>query len=121
MAKNKLTPQQDIITRQFFQLVTQRAEHDPDELRTAQTICMNLLNYECTPDGRFVERDSRDFYPFGDKPVNDGPCEWLDDYKVALKQGGKDARLNTRDSFAPNSGEQSKDTEIREAVLREDV
>jgi len=113
MANNKLTPQQDIATRQFFVLVAQRAEHDPSELAIAARICLSLLNYEVTANGRFIEKGSTVPGVYGTHPDElGGACEWLDDYKRAIKQGGKDARLNNKDSFTPGSGESPKDTKV---------
>jgi len=124
MGKNSLTPQQDIITRQFYVLVTQQANHDPSELRQAGRICINLLNYQVTGDGRFLAKDpeATRTIKFGEALSEiPGECEWDSDYKRALKAGGKDAQANNKDSVAPDRSEQTKDSPLRKALLREDV
>ena len=123
MAKNKLTPQQDIVTRQFFVLVAQGANHDESELKRLREICLNLLNYECTTDGRFIAQQAAPrTRPWGSGPeAVGGACEWLDDFKPAIKQGGKDARTNNQDSFTPRSSKSAKNPKVFQAVLPKDV
>ena len=123
MAKNKLTPQQDVATRQFYVLVAQGANHDEADLKKLRSICLNLLNYDVTADGRYITRQAAPrTRPWGSGPeAVGGECEWLDDFKSAIKQGGKDARLNNKDSFTPHRSKSAPNTKVWKAVLPEDV
>ena len=122
MAKNNLTPQQDIATREFWALVASGESlfpGNPADWITLQKIVLKLLNYEVTTDGRYVEAGGRSSYRWGTNPADDRPDEWESDYQRALEACNEDD--NSADTAASDSGEPSSDTPVREAVLSEDV
>jgi len=121
MAKNNLTPQQDVATRQFYVLVALKLGEQASS-RALKQMCLDLLNYDLTQDGRFIEKDAGRSYRWGTKPEDiGGPCEWVDDYKRAIKQGGKNASNNHKDTFTPGGSEPTTGAKTRKALLREDV
>jgi len=119
MATNNMTPEQDLIAREFFQKVA----NDPalfasDKVgqRRMNSVILQLLNYDYVA-GAFVTRGMALTSPIGGQP--DVTCEWEADNRRAWEAvHGKDN--DTSDDQA-DSSESATDTEVRETVLREDV
>jgi len=118
MAKNRMTPEQDLLTRQFFAEVSQDPSLFPDTPVTQRDLIrtlLYLLNYQVI-DGKFVEKSKSVKRPYmGTAQVD---CEWDADVRraeEALNEG------NSGSQDEADSGEPSTDTEVREAVLRQDV
>ena len=124
MAKNSLTPEQDLITREFFLLVADKAEGllpgAPAYGRQLRAICLLLLNYDVNPTGGFMEKGSVITRTFHGNDYGDIVDEWPADAARAQARFDNEATDNTDTSEASTS-ESSEDTEVREAVLPQDV
>lgn len=118
MAKNRMTPEQDILTREFYSTVATDPKLFPDspiDQRSLAGILLRLLNYTVI-DGKFCSPERVSTRKYGE-PVQ-VTCEWDEDTRRALEA------LNEGNSGSENkadSGKSAKDSEVREAVLREDV
>lgn len=143
MATNRLTPEQDLIVRQFYTAVVQDQalwaglNVSP---RVAAGACLELLGY-IVRDGKFISPSALESTTYGQQ--QELKCEWEADTKAAeaaigpsddekkisaLYQRVKalEAELNEKDSDdtgtdEADSSEPSEDSEVREAVLSEDV
>lgn len=133
MAKNNLTPQQDILTRDFLMQVALADNvfdnHSASKKRLVGAL-YKLLNYQRLADGRFVDASKDVMYKFGQAPSYERfPCEFDTDYKAAeAKIEGYMNELqeelftdNDSGSDEADSSESSEGTEVREAVLSKDV
>lgn len=121
MAKNQLTPEQDLITRQFYKDVVISGNalvNSPAHKRQLRAIVLELLNYDQLPNGSFVEKGKNITYTFGkEADYSKFPDEWEEDEKRA-----KEAVANNGDSSSSSSTSQSaKSAKVREAVLPEKV
>lgn len=84
MAKNNLTPEQDLLTRRFYVEVAERSGLIPDSavaMRTLRAILLELLNYDQLPNGNFVEKGKARTVKFGQSL--DLPNEWPADTRRA--------------------------------------
>lgn len=90
MAKNAMTPDQDILTRRFFIEVAEKAESIiPDAAASARqlrAILLMMLNYDQTPDGKFVEKGVLRTRPFGNNDFSAYECEWEKDFEAAIRR-----------------------------------
>ena len=128
MAKNALTPQQDLLTREFYVNVAEKAEdflpNAPAYSRQLRAICLLLLNYDRLPGGAFIEKGQMLKIDFGSNDFSDYPCEWADDVATALEAIGEvtgNEITNDTDTSEASTSESSEDSEVREAVLPQDV
>lgn len=137
MAKNDLTPLQDVTTREFLvevALAENVLDNNPATKRRLLNTLYQLLNYQRLRDGRFVSKDAKLTYKLGGEvSMKDYPDEWSSDYARAidaLKKGDKDANrkvkaqsltTNYNDSDEANSGKQTEDTSFWKTVLRKDL
>ena len=118
MSKNTLTPEQDLLTREFYSVVANDDSlfpQNPAAQRSLRGTLLTLLNYVVV-DGKFVDPDSVKTRTYGSPLGLD--CEWVTDTRRAMEA------LNESDSGSEDetdSSEPPTDTEVREAVLREDV
>lgn len=118
MAKNRMTPEQDILTREFYSMVANDPSlfpNEPIDQRSLHGILLKLLNYTII-DGKFVTPEKVSTRKYGE-PVQ-ASCEWDADTKRVLEA------LNESDSGSEDeadSGVATEDSEVREAILREDV
>jgi len=118
MASNQMTPEQDVLTREFLQqvvfdrgLMTRAGVSG----RTLQGACLELLNYVII-DGKYVDKALVKNRPFYGQLELD--CEWEQDTRRSMEALDES---NSSGEDEANSSEPSTDTEVREAVLREDV
>jgi hypothetical protein len=149
MATNKLTPEQDILTRRFYLEVAQTEGLFPDAPIQQKRLCallMDMLNYQRLGNGNFVTKGTPISVPFGNSMpsgLDAYPDEWVEDYQRAVDaltaEGEEDvlevtaetpeAPASIEDQFAfdandtseASTSESSESTEVREAVLSEDV
>jgi hypothetical protein len=120
MATNILTPELDLLTREFFQKVANDTSLYPSNPVLQRNMCntiMMLLNYDYVQ-GCFVERTDKS-PQYGYMGKQEAVCEWEADTKramEALDEANKGTSTDQADSSEPTT-----DSEIRETVLREDV
>ena len=142
MAKNDLTPIQDVITREFLVEVATAENvlsNNPASKKRLIGLLYQLLNYQRLPDGRFVSRDTSVRYMLGGT-VSDKeyPDEWSKDYARAIKalneedthvKQERSVRAVQEDMFATdfedsdeaNSGKQTKNTPLWKTLFSKDV
>ena len=127
MAKNVLTPEQDLLTRQFYVEVAQKAEallpNTPAFGRQLRAILLLLLNYDLLPSGAFVTKGTKVKKAFGSTDYSAYKDEWATDLGVALAdvEINKNEANNNTDPSEASTRESSEDTKVRETVLPEDV
>jgi len=118
MADNNLTPEQEILTREFYQNIASDKSlfaDDPVGHRNMMRIILTLLNYDYV-DGAYITKGTKlTRYLTGKSNVT---CEWEEDTLAALEALNGD---NSSSTDQTDSSEPPEDSEIREAVLREDV
>lgn len=119
MAKNNLKPEVDLVIRDFFEYM----QGDPSILgdsparrRSLLGTLVDLLGYKQLPNGAFVSKDLEIKMPFGSSDYSRYPDEYAEDKEKALE-------ATSMDTSGPeaSASEPSEDTEVREAVLSEDV
>lgn len=119
MATNNLTPEQDLLTREFFQKVSNDPAlfpSDPVGQRNMNQCILRILNYVyiegayITP-GKVIKRSFSE--------TAHAECEWEADTNRAME--AIDEANNSKSTNQADSSESATDTEVREAVLREDV
>ena len=116
MSKNSLTPAQDVITRDFYQDVLcdpSLLVDNPVARRNAIRLCLTLLGY-IVVDGKHVDPDKLGGYKLG------GTIECVDEWEDDTRRA-HDALSKTKDTSEADSSVEAEDTEVREAVLPEDV
>jgi len=119
MATNNMTPEQDLLTREFFRQIVQNNSlfpTDPAGQRAMASAVLQLLNYDYVG-GAFVTKGTKRTRPFSGQ--HELECEWIADLEKATEQLNE-AYKSTSTPEA-DSSEQATDTEVRQAVLREDV
>jgi hypothetical protein len=133
MAKNELTPEQDVLTREFLVDValSENAFSDHPALkRTLIGYCYRLLGYQRLPDGRFISEHINVKYKLGGTiSLEDYPDEWQKDYANALMKAGKgelDERqkgftFNSDSTNETDSGKQTKDTPLWKTLFSKDL
>jgi hypothetical protein len=148
MATNNLTPEQDILARRFFLEVAQEpglVPNSPPLEQQLRAILLAILNYQQLPNGNFVKRGTEIILPFGSSDYSAYPCEWAADYQravdaLSLEELSDAEQITTEeieepeiagieDSFAiysddngeASTGVETPSTEVREAILPEDV
>jgi len=128
MAKNVLTPRQDLLTREFYVEVAERVEHmlpdSPAYGRQLRAILLLLLNYDRIKSGAFIEKGQSVQIEFGSNDYSAYPDEWAADYDAAVAAiaigEGNEEDYGT-DTSEASASEQAEDSALREAVLSEDV
>lgn len=116
MAANKLTPEQDITLRKFFKAVA-----DDDTFMSAQSrsyimrAILKELNYQWLPNGAFITSGTPISVKFGTTNTDAYECEWAADEERAIEA------ITLKDTPESSASSESADTEVREAVLPEDV
>ncbi len=127
MAKNVLTPEQDIATRNFYTLVASKAESllpsQPAFGRQLRAILLLLLNYNLLPGGIFVSKDIKIDVPFGSNDYSQYKDEWAADMGKALAEVeiNRHEGSNDTDTSEASTSESSEGPKVRETLLREDV
>ncbi len=122
MATNNLTPEQDLLTREFFEQVAIRDEflpNDPAIKRSVVAGLLTALNYDWLPNGHFIEKGANLQYRFGSSsPDYDAyDDEWEDD-----KRRAEDAIANyTEDTPPTRTSKSTESAKVREAILSEDL
>lgn len=125
MGKNLLTPEQDLATRAFYEVVVAKANQlPPYTLNRLHVAIMDILNYDCIG-GKYVEKleweATARSHIYGSQPDSlGGACEWAADKQRNSELFRETLREFTH-STETNSSESSEDTEVREAILPEDV
>jgi hypothetical protein len=116
VAKNALTPEQDILVRRFYVEVAEVAEgllpDSPASARTLRGVLLQLLNYDQLPSGAFIEKGKDISIPYGSTDYSAYPCEWEKDFEKAINNLGSDQTSTSEP--APN-------TTLWEAVLPKDL
>ena len=137
MAKNELTPLQDVATREFL-LDVALAENvfgnHPSLKRQLIGLLYELLNYQRLTDGRFVSKDKKITYKLGGSPSHEEfPDEWAKDYENALMKLGKGERRDLKEkevrpvagdsnyTYEADSSEQTKNSPFWKTLLSKDV
>lgn len=119
MSKNSMTPEQDLLTREFYSTVACDANlfpQDPVGQRNMIQCLLRLLNYQVI-DGKYITPGKVLSKTLGGKVNVD--CEWDADTQRTLEAlNGSNNDTSTPET---NSGESSTYSKIRKAVLREDV
>jgi hypothetical protein len=118
MAVNKLYPTSDLATRDFFRTVAnddQYLKDSPAHRRQLLAILLEALNYVQLPNGAFVSRDANIAIPFGSSDYSEYEDEWEADTEAAY------AAIDLEDTTEASASSEASDTEVREAVLSEDV
>lgn len=116
MAANKLTPEQDINVRSIFRIIA-----DDPTLMSKQSrskiisTLLKELNYTMLSNGKFIDRQKLVTVRFGSTDMDAYECEWAADEEKALEA------IANNDTVEASSGSETTDTEVREAVLPEDV
>lgn len=118
MSKNSLTPEQDLITREFFVVVAQQGhglEDTPGNASHLRAICLGLLNYQQLPSGAFIDTKTKVTVEFGSQNYDAYPCEWEADARRA-----NDA-VNPKSEPETSPSSKSTYSKVRKAILSEDV
>ncbi len=118
MALNNLTPEQDIATREFYDIVAAAPSYlqdSPAHRRQLIAILLEALNYNQLPNGAFVSKDTNVQVAFGSKDYSQYPDEWDADKERAV------ASINSKDTAKASTSSKTKNTKVREAVLSKDV
>ena len=130
MAKNNLTPQQDLITRQFLTEVATAENILPDTpglRRQLYAILLTMLNYDRLTDGRFITKGKKVTYPYMGMPsLEEYPDEWEADYVrtlKALKIYGDEVsyEVDVKNPDKADSGKPTKNTSVWKALFSKDV
>ena len=126
MAKNDLTPSQDIVTREFFVRVALAPNALPANKalkRQLSAICLELLNYNRLSDGRFISKDKEISMAYGTQPnLEDYPDEWDEDYEAALQGLEAEAAASKGQSRdQAYSGKSAKDTKVWKTLLSKNL
>jgi len=124
MAKNVLTPAQDLLVREFYLNIALHIEawlpSTPVAGRMLRRTLLDLLNYDQIGSGAYITKGTSVSIKYGTRDYSAYPNEWDDDVRRA-----EEALLNEEDNNTDTSeagaSESSQDTEIRETVLSEDV
>lgn len=128
MAKNNLTPLQDLLVREFYVDVAVEAEKllpgAPAFARQLRSICLLLLNYDQIGSGVFVTKGTEIKVPYGSSDFTAYPDEWAVDFDTALTAisiGEGNETSDDTDKGEASTSEPSEDSTVREAVLPKDV
>ena len=126
MAKNNLTPMQDVLTREFLKLVLLEDNVLPDHPSIKKQVIAavySMLNYDRLGDGRFITKGKKVKMPFGTQPsLEEYPDEWQADYERAVEELEKaEAAANIKDSDEADSGQPTPYTALRQALFSKDV
>lgn len=127
MASNTLTPEEDLLTREFYATIAAHGDRlfpgSPASARQLRAIILLLLNYDQLPNGAFVTRGTNIDVPFGSNDYSKYKDEWMEDLGktlAAVEILKNEARKDINTSKA-SASESSEDTEVGETILREDV
>lgn len=118
MAINNLTPEQDLATREFFRVVVKDNTYlalSPASRKSLIGSLLTALNYNWLPNGSFVSKGTVISMPYGSTDYSKYPDEWVADEERAREN------IDTKDTIEASASSESSDTEVREAVLPEDV
>jgi hypothetical protein len=126
MAKNNLTPEQDVLTREFYVQVALAPNTLPDNpalKRQLGAICLNMLNYNRLTDGRFISKGKKIKMAYGQQPsLEEYPDEWAEDYQAALQGMEKEEiTLENKGENKADSSKSSKSSKIWKALFPKDV
>lgn len=112
MAKNNLTPSQDVLTREFYEEVA--AQTEGVDGRRLRGILLDLLGYQVLANGNRVSKDIEPKIPFGSGTagLDKYPDEWRADLHRAL-EALEDEAVNNNNTDQADSGEPSPNTEVR--------
>jgi hypothetical protein len=136
MAKNNLTPEQDLLVREFFVEVAEKFESlQPDAGaygRQLRAICLLLLNYDQLPNGSFVTKGTPIAREYGTRDYDDYPDEWQADFaaavaKVATLEGRveyeeeQNNEVEAEDTSETSTSEPSENTSVWKTILSKDV
>lgn len=140
MAKNELTPTQDITTREFLMevaLAENVLNNDPSYKKQLIRILYDMLGYQRLIDGRFIDKSKKITYLLGGIISREKyPCEWDKDYKRALKLAAQQEREGTdeepkrqeemfathyNDTDEADSSEPTKNPSLWKTLLSKDV
>jgi len=118
VAENNLTPKDDLATRDFLLTVVNNESYLADLPASRRDLISTLLmalNYDWLPNGSFVRKGQNIVMRFGQSDYSAYPDEWPADKEKAIEA------LNSKDTVEASASEPSADTEVRKAVLSEDV
>lgn len=133
MAKNNLTPLQDVLTREFLIEVADAENvfsNNPARKRTLIGLMYELLNYQVLADGRCVSKDKKVTFQLGGPPSHEKyPNEWDEDYNLALSLLKGETRAKKKErptaddnyTYEADSGEQTKNPSLWKALFSKDL
>ena len=117
MATNNLTPEQDLLTRDFFTMLnkTEYLKNHPSQRRQLNAILLGALNYQVLPNGAFVSKDTNVTVVYGSGNYDAYPDEWEADTRRSYEA------VHPKDTSKASTSGKSKNTKVRKAVLPKDV
>ena len=137
MAKNSLTPLQDVATREFLinvALAENVFNNHPTSKKRLIGMLYELLNYQRLPDGRFISKDKKIKYLLGGGvSPTEYPDEWDADYDNALMKLGKGERSDLKEkavleatsdgnyTYEADSSESTKNPSLWKTLFSKDV
>ena len=90
MAKNNLSPAQDILTRRFYQEVCLQGEeffpNSAGKPRRLRGLVLDLLGYMVLPNGARVDKNLKISQKFGEADYSQYPDEWNDDIRARAEE-----------------------------------
>jgi hypothetical protein len=120
MASNKLTPQQDLLTREFYIEVAEKADDLlPDTAahgRHLRAILLALLNYDQLPNGAFISKGQSVKLDYGSRDFSGYPDEWQADYDFAVAAIALESANETtddQDTSEAGTSESPESSEVR--------
>lgn len=128
MANNPLTAQQDLLVREFYVEVAEKAEallpNSPVFARQLRSICLLLLNYDQIASGAFITKGTVVQMPYGSQDFSAYPDEWAADFDAAvaaIAQGESDEAGYDTNTSEASASEPSTYSKVREALFPKDV
>lgn len=133
MAKNELTPHQDVLTREFLVdvvMAENSLSNHPSLKRQLIGLCYELLNYQRLQDGRFISKDKKITHLLGQAPSKEEfPDEWAKDYQNALTKLGRGdewdekgtATSDDHYTYEADSGKSTKNPPLWKTLFSKDV
>ena len=113
MAKNNLTPEQDLLTREFYEQVALLAEDfmpdHPASARQLRGTILDMLGYRQLPNGARIDKDIEVKGKFGTDLYEGYADEWYEDADKA------------KAAIEASTSKSTEGTEVRTSVLSEDV
>ena len=128
MATNNLTPEQDLLVREFYVEIGMKADDlfaaAPTSARNLRSLLLELLNYDQIANGAYITKGTVVKMEFGTKDLSAYPDEWAADYDrsvAAIALGETDEADSVEDDVEASTGSPSSNTSLRETLFPKDV